>query len=95
MYFVVYSFETKQYFVIPVNWVQDLRWTNHINLSLNRCQYYRCYWTLDPAAWINNVPRNDFRPNFAVPIRNEFPSQENCYICRLAHYNGKLTICIL
>lgn len=79
----------KIYFTIPVNWVKDLVWDNHINLSLNKTQFYRCYYTLNDSAWINGVPIENFEPNFCAPIGDTFPARENCFICRLAFYSGK------
>lgn len=89
MYFVVYSIEVAKYFVIPVNWVKDLSWENHVNRSLNRNQFHGCYYTTKAEAWKNGAPDNNFVPNFLAPVGNAFPSEENCFVCRLAHYAGK------
>lgn len=89
MFFVVYSINVQKFFIIPSTWVMDLVWENHVNRSLNKNQFYRCYWTSNQVAWINGVPDRSFRPDFMAPIGTIFPSDENCYICRLSDYAGK------
>lgn len=89
MFFVVYSIEIRKYLIIPVNWVKDLSWEKHVNRSLNRNQFYRCFYSTKEEAWKDGVPDNNFIPNFLAPIGTTFPTEENCFVCRLAHYDGK------
>lgn len=64
MYFVVYSLEDKEYYVIPKRWIKDLNFENIVNKVINCSLRYRCFSGPDEDAWINGFPNEEYVPNF-------------------------------
>lgn len=88
MFFVVFSKRMCDHFIVPTTWVQDFKWKNHVNRSLNKNQEYRIYWTTQKQAWINGTPNANFVPNFRAEIVYDETAIESCDICYLEYYTG-------
>lgn len=89
MFLVVYGIQIKKHFIVPTSWVQDLKFKNHVNRSLNKNQKYRCFYS--SHGLINEVPQENYQPNFGAAITFEFPCNEGCFTCYLVYFSGKLT----
>lgn len=95
MYFVVYSVKDEEYFIIPKNWIQDLKFERIVNYLLNSSLKYRCYCGSNPAAFVDavihaklfkNFPNGEFIPNFSITDENEF------FVASLVKYFGNWCI---
>lgn len=93
MYFVVYLRSLKRNVVLPATWIKNVE--NHfekfINLSINRSQWFLCYYTNDDAAFIDGKPDEKFKANFKLPmiqIDTDGPFN-GCFLGKLKHFNGE------
>lgn len=88
MFFVVFSTQINDHFIVPAAWIKDLKFKNHVNRSLNKNQLYRCYYSTN--GLLNGMPNGNIEPKFETEIAREFPCTEGCYTCYLVYFSGKL-----
>lgn len=87
MFFVVFSHEEKKYYIVPKNWIQDLRFECIVNYLLNTSFKYRCYCANEPNAFIDGAAIVDFIPDFSMA--------DGFYLASLVKYFGKCEIILV
>lgn len=95
MYFTVFLVETKEYVVIPKNWIQNIDgilWTQIVNYGIKKHKKYICYFSTRENALLNDQgkPNSEYPPNFDAPRADKFPCKDGTFVCRLLHYSSKL-----
>lgn len=65
MYYVVWLPEFLQNFIVPTHWIRDdpKHHEKHMNNGLNGSQRYRCFYTNDPSAFVDGIPKTGYEPN--------------------------------
>lgn len=94
MYFVVYLPSLKRNVVLPASWILNVEdhYEKFINLSINRSQWFLCYYTNNDAAFVDGKPDEKFEVNFKLPmiqIANTADPFNGCFLGKLKHFNSK------
>lgn len=94
MFFVMYLPTLKKNVIIPIEWINDVE--NHvekfINNGLNRNQWFLCYYTTNPTAFVDDQPNKNYIPDFTLALVTKFnPNGEfdGCFHGKLVHFNRK------
>lgn len=95
MLVVVYLKDSKQYTIVPEEFIYQLNERNLKNLGLNRNQNRLIYFS---SEIFEKIQRNDdieppHEPNFSLPISFAYPLpndlKDTCFIGRLIKFEGK------
>lgn len=70
MYFVVYLNALAKNVLIPANWIYDIgrNVEKFINNGINRNQYFLCYYTNKPDAFVDGQPDENIVPEFKMNL---------------------------
>lgn len=73
MYFVVYLVPLKKNVVIPASWIYGIgdQLEKFINLGMNHNQWFLCYYSTNPDAFIDDQlkePNENFEADFAIDL---------------------------
>lgn len=93
MYFVVYSTDDNEYFVIPKNWIENVNFAQIVNGIINSNIVYKCYCGDDKGAFMLYRGERQERPNLQYVPR--FDKGQLFYMAKLMKYFGKLYTFIL
>lgn len=80
MYYVVFFVDLTKNFIVPKQWIKDIKLHKEkfYNFSLNSNQIFTCYYTNNEDAFdADGLPKSDFPPNFAAPMRNDFDDDDD------------------
>lgn len=92
MYVVVYVLSVRQNAIIPYTWLRmDNRFRNLINYGVNRGISFGMFYTNNPNAFANGIPRGNYIPNPSARLGAQFPN-EGFYHCRLRRFFCKYLI---
>lgn len=89
MYFIVYIPEANQNVVVPYQWLKInrfLEWT--INNGINSNITFDVFYTQNPDAFHDGVPRLDFAPIMQASSTSIFPN-EGFYKCYIRRFRRK------
>lgn len=83
MYYVVWLPKFKQNFIVPTHWIRDdsKHREKHMNNGLNCSQRYWCFYTNDPNAFVDNIPKTDYEPKDNAVKNNK--NGDGWFACKL------------
>lgn len=92
---LVYLVHARKNTVVPEKFVYSLHDIKLKNLSVNRNQNYRIYFSQELFDLMKNGEEPiDMQPNFSLPITKNYPLEngvtETCFIGRTKKFYGKL-----
>lgn len=66
MYFVVYLEAIEKNVIVPAGWIDNIgeHLEKFINNGMNNNQFFLCYYTTKPEAFIGNIPDKDYEPDY-------------------------------
>lgn len=88
MYFIVYICQTSRYVVVPYTWIQlnnFMEWM--VNNGINSNITFEVFYTENPDAFENEVPRINFAPNVHASSESQFPN-EGWYTCFIRRFHS-------
>lgn len=96
MYFIVYILQAAQYVVVPYSWIKLNPYLERIvNHGINSNIIFEIFYTHDPDAFENDVPRMDYAPNMEATLANRFPNEGwyRGYIRRFKCTYSSIVVC--
>lgn len=89
MYFIVYIIQSRQHVVVPYSWIRlNSHMENLINNGINSGLAFTVFYTNNPDAYHNGVPRADYEPNVLATSVSQFPN-EGWYTCYIRKFKCK------
>lgn len=91
MYFIAYFKDLKKRFIVPKQWVKDIKqhkekFHNH---SLNSVQTFVCFYTTEPTAFDDDgLPKGTVVPNFQEKFQANL-NGDGLYLVKLIAYKSK------
>lgn len=86
MYFIVYILQISQYVVVPFSWLKlDGFMEMIVNNGINSNITFDVFYTQNPDAFVNGVPRADFAPNMLAGSNSRYP-RESWYKCFIRRF---------
>lgn len=80
----------RDYLVVPIQWINDLKFERIVNNILNSSLKYRCFYSNRPEAQIGNIPNGEYAADFNAPLQEKYDDlAEACYISMLVTFYGK------
>lgn len=89
-YFVVYIIGVRDYLVLPIQWYHDINFERIVNYLLVTSHRYRCFYSTEPRAWIDDKPNGEYEADFNAPLQDVFGFPEACHIGILVKFYGML-----
>lgn len=95
MYYVVFFEDLKKNFIVPKQWIKDIKSHKEkfYNNSLNCVQAFTCFYTNNPNAFDDfGLPKGNYIPKFDIQVRNDL-NGEGLFHVKLKAYKGKIFFC--
>lgn len=94
MYFVVYNLRSREYRILPREWVHEVEkhFCKFLKNSINRGQEFWCFYTTNEEAFelVGNlkIPKGSYKPNFQ--LTRSSTNGDECFLAKFEDVKGKI-----